>query len=116
MRAGLLAAALAVVAVTACSQTAALAPVGGDRLTEVRFAALDVLVAQHIDVLVAPVCSASGRDDATISCVGTTVDQQTIRAVSTSDDQQDLEVLVAGKSIFRGALQDVVDAAARPSS
>ena len=49
---------VAAAALTGCSQVAALAPVGGDHLTMVRFAAIDVLVDEGIDVLTAPVCSA----------------------------------------------------------
>ena len=43
------------------------APVGGDRLATVRFAANDVLVQTRVAVLVVPTCTASG---AAISCTG----------------------------------------------
>lgn len=55
-------AALGAVAITlllgGCSQVAALAPVGGDGLAEVRYGAIDVLLAEGVDVLEAPVCVA----------------------------------------------------------
>lgn len=106
---------LALVALTACSQAAALAPVGGNRLAEVRFAALDVLTAQQVDVLVAPVCTASGPDDATITCTGTTSDGAAIGVSSTASDQATMSVTVGGTSIFRGAYLDILDRAARAS-
>lgn len=105
-----------VVVLTGCSQTAALAPVGGDRLAEVRFAALDVLTTLKVEILVAPVCTASGPGDAAITCVGTTTDQKTIAVSSTANDQDRFEVLVNGESIFTGVVIDVLNSAARPPS
>jgi hypothetical protein len=95
-----------------CSQTAALAPVGGDRLTEVRFAANDVLLQNGVQILTAPVCTASG--DA-VSCAGSTMDSQPIAVSSAASDQGDLTVTVGGRVLYQGSLQGVLDAAARPS-
>lgn len=44
--------------ITGCaSQVAALAPVGGDDITAVRFAAIDVLLAKGVAIMQAPVCT-----------------------------------------------------------
>ena len=107
---------LAALLLAGCSQTAALAPVGGNRLSEVRFAANDVLVAQSIQILTAPVCTASGADDATISCTGETTDQQTITVTSKATDQKNMDVTVGSRSIYHGSVMDVLNANARPSS
>jgi hypothetical protein len=107
--------ALVVLALAACSQTAALAPVGGDRLAEVRFAAIDVLMDQRVELLVAPVCTASGEDDDDIACAGTTLDGRPITAVSSAEHQDRLVVTVDGKVIHDGDLQAVLTSAARPT-
>jgi hypothetical protein len=100
-----------VLALTGCSQAAALAPVGGNRLSEVRYAAIDVLLDKGVDVLEAPVCSnGSGTE---ITCQGSTVDGSRIEAESTSGDGAPLTVRVDGDEIFSGLLFDVLDAAAR---
>ena len=96
-----------------CSQVDALAPVGGDRLAEVRFATNDVLVARSVPLLTAPVCTAEG---AAVTCTGTTVDQQTVTATSTAADPDTLEVTVGSTTVFSGSVQDVLTAAARPPS
>jgi hypothetical protein len=106
---------LVVLALAACSQTAALAPVGGDRLAEVRFAAIDVLTNQHVELLVAPVCTASGDDDEAIACEGTTLDGRPITAVSSAEHQDRLVVTVDGKVVHDGDLQAVLTSAARPA-
>lgn len=50
-----------VLACAGCSQTAALAPVGGAELGNLRYAVNDVLFEQGIEILVAPVCSGTAR-------------------------------------------------------
>jgi hypothetical protein len=107
--------ALAAIGLTACSQTAALAPVGGDRLAEVRFAAIDVLTTQRVELLVAPVCTASGPDDEDIACAGTTLDGRPITAVSDAAHPDRLVVTVDGRVIHDGDLQAVLTSAARPA-
>lgn len=49
----LAAATAAGLALTGCSQVQALAPVGGDRLAEVRFGTLDILTAHEVPILTA---------------------------------------------------------------
>ncbi|WP_368498457.1 hypothetical protein [Herbiconiux sp. A18JL235] len=102
---------LAVAALTGCSQLAALAPVGGDQLAEVRFAAVDVLLENDVDVLEAPVCSLDGT---AISCTGSTVGGGAIEVTSSTSLSAELTVLVGGDQLFSGPLQSVLDKAARP--
>ncbi len=107
--------ALVALALAGCSQTAALAPVGGDRLAEVRFAAIDELLRQHVEILVAPVCTASGPDDEDIDCAGSTIDGRSIAASSHHEHLDLLVVTVDGKVIYDRSLQDVLTSAARPT-
>ncbi|GAB2911088.1 hypothetical protein GCM10027047_06680 [Rhodococcus aerolatus] len=100
-------------ALAGCSQVAALAPVGGDRLAEVRFATNDVLVERAVALLTAPVCTADGE---AVTCTGSTVDQQPVTATSSAADPGTLVVTVGPTTVFSGSLQDVLTAAARPSS
>ena len=95
-----------------CSQAAALAPVGGNHLTAVRFAALDVLVQHGVGILAAPVCTAA---DGTVTCQGSTIDGGEVLVRSGSEDPSRLTVTVAGTSLYEGSVQDVLDAAARPT-
>ena len=106
-------AALVATGLSACSQVSALAPVSGDRLATVRFAANDVLVQNRVAVLAAPTCTASG---AAISCTGSTTDGATISVSSTADQQQLMTVTVGSATLYSGAIQDVIDRAARPTS
>lgn len=112
VRAGAGLAVLATAVLTGCSQVAALAPVGGNRVTIVRFAGNDVLVAAGIDLLTAPLCTTSG--DA-VDCRGTTVDGAAVVVTSTAQDQADMTVTVGDRTVYRGSVQAVLDAAARPS-
>ena len=112
--AALIAGALALLALTGCSQIAAIAPVGGDRVSEVRYAALDILVAQEVDVLAAPTCTIA--DDLAVSCAGTTLDGDTIEVTSAADDQENLTVTVGGSEIFSGSIQSVLESALEPRS
>ncbi len=103
----------AALTLTGCSQVAAIAPVGGDRVAEVRYAALDILVKEAIEVLTVPACSMT--DDRAVSCIGTTVDGKTIAVESTAADQSVLSVVVDGTVIYSGSIQDVLtDALERP--
>lgn len=102
---------LAAITLAGCSQTAALAPVGGNRLTIIRFAANDVLVKQDVDLLIAPVCAADGRD---VTCHGSSVQGAPILVTSNTDDQAEMTVTVGGATIYAGSVQDVIDAGARP--
>ena len=107
--------AFGLLALAGCSQTKALAPVGGNRLSEVRFAAIDVLIDNGVEIMVAPVCVASAPDDDEIACQGTTLDEQPITAVSHADDQDHLLVIVGATTIYNGPVQAVLTSAARPT-
>jgi hypothetical protein len=95
-----------------CSQVAAIAPVGGDRLAEVRYAGIDVLTKAGIEILTAPVCEQSA--DQAVTCEGSDVDGQAIRVVSKSDAQDLVTVTVGSRSIYDGAIHAVLDEAMQP--
>lgn len=97
-----------------CSQLAAIAPVGGNRLSDVRYAANDILVREEIDILTAPVCEEA--DDKAVTCSGETVDGDAITVESPADDQTRLTITVGGTVLFEGVIQDVLDEAMRPAS
>lgn len=110
---------LALVALSAallagCSQVAAIAPVGGNHLSEVRYAAIDLLVENEIDVLTAPVCATAA--DKTLACEGETVDGETITVTSPGDEQNQFTLVVGTETLYSGSVQDVLDDAMRPSS
>jgi len=104
-------ASVAAVLLSGCSQLAALAPVGGDGLAEVRYGAIDVLLGEGIEILEAPVCAASGE---TVTCDGTTSAAETITVVSSTRPDALLEVRVGTRLVYSGSLQTVLDEAARP--
>lgn len=105
--------ALAVVAMLAgCSQLAALAPVGGNGLAEVRFGAIDVLQREGVDLLRAPVCAKAATGPA-VTCTGATLDGRPISVSSSTADDAQLEIVVGDETLFRGPLADVLDEAAR---
>lgn len=95
-----------------CSQLAAIAPVGGARVSEVRYAALDVLVDREVDVLTAPVCDEVSGE---VTCTGETFEGDVISVVSPADDQATVTITVGGSVLFEGAVQDVLDDAIRPA-
>lgn len=94
-----------------CSQVAAIAPVGGDHLAEVRYAAIDVLLDKGIEVLVAPDCTqaASGA----VSCTGKTTDGASISVSSPAGDQTVFTLTVGDRTLYDGAIMTVLDDAAR---
>ena len=94
------------VACAGCSQTAALAPVGGAELGDLRYAVNDVLFEKGIEILVAPVCSGTGAD---IECAGETTDNEAITGSATSDDASTVEVKVGTEVLYSGSVQDVLD-------
>lgn len=108
-RTGVLAAAAGLVLSGCASQIAALAPVGGDDVTAVRNAAIDVVTGRGLLVLSAPQCStvASG-----FSCVGGTTDGLAI-VVSAPADATTMTVTVGGRVLYDGSVQAVLDAAAQ---
>ncbi|GAY09038.1 hypothetical protein [Pseudonocardia sp. N23] len=103
---------VAALALTACSQAAALAPVGGSREALVRFAGNDVLVSSGVAIRTAPVCI-TGADG--VVCTGAAVGGDPIRMTGTPTDPLVLVVTVGGRTLHDGPAQDVVDSAARPS-
>lgn len=107
MRALRLGAALAaVMSLAGCSQVAAIAPVGGDRVSNVRYAALDVLVAEGVELLTAPDCV---EKDRSVSCTGSSLDGATITVTSTAADEDHLEIVVGTATLFSGSLSAVIN-------
>ena len=104
---------IAVLALAGCSQIAAIAPVGGDRLAEVRFAANDILVAQGVDILTAPVCEQAKNGD--VSCTGQTLDGETIAVSSTDAEQNQMTVTVGSDELYAGTIEDALNDALRPA-
>jgi hypothetical protein len=101
-------------ALTGCaSQISGLAPVGGDTITGVRFAAIDVLLKEGIAIKRAPVCHdvASGY-----TCTGTTVDGKAIEVTATDADDPAMLVTVDGAEIYRGSMMSKLDEAAQATS
>jgi len=109
-----LAAALAalVLGLTGCaSQLSGLAPVGGDTVTGVTTAAIDVLLDKGVDVLRAPICT---EVDAGYTCAGTTLDGKAITVTASNDDDPTIVIVVGGGTpLFTGTMQSVLDAAAQ---
>jgi hypothetical protein len=104
---------LAVVGVllAGCSQIAAIAPVGGNHLAEVRYAAIDVLLDADVEILTAPVCAQAPAGE--VSCQGETADGADITVVSPPDDQTIVTVTVGDDELYSGSITDVIDEAAR---
>ena len=99
-------------AAAGCSQVAAISPVGGSRLAEVRFAVGDVLVREGIELLVAPVCAA--EPDATIGCEGTRLDGARIIATAPGDDLDTVTITVDDESLYAGSIMGVLETAMEP--
>lgn len=94
-----------------CSQIAAIAPVGGNHLAEVRYAAIDVLLDADVQILTAPVCAQAPSGE--VSCQGKTSDGADITVVSPADDQTIVTVTVGDDELYSGSITDVIDEAAR---
>lgn len=103
-----------VLSLAGCSQISAIAPVGGDHLAEVRFAAIDVLVGAGVELLSAPACEEA--TDHAISCTGETLTGEKVTVVSPADDQENLIVTVGSSTIYSGSILDVLDSAVSPPS
>ncbi|GAA2235219.1 hypothetical protein N1031_10105 [Herbiconiux moechotypicola] len=119
----------AAVALAGCTQVAALAPVGGNAVAEVRYGAIDVLLAHGVDLLEVPTCAAADDDTSSpaatpatpagtggtiVTCTGSTTSGQAIEVVSSTAADAVLTVTVDGDTLFTGDLQQVLDEAARP--
>ena len=100
----------ATLALAGCSQIAAIAPVGGSREAEVRYAAIDVLLERGVEVGTAPVC-AMVDDDAVISCAGETLDGAPILVESPADAPDTFVLTVDGETLYDGPTADVLEAA-----
>jgi hypothetical protein len=104
-------AALAALLAGCASQLAGLAPVGGDAMTGVRTATVDVLMSQHLGILEVPVCTEV--TDA-VSCVGSLTDGRVVLVdADISATPHQMTVTVGGEAIYDGGVQDVLDASAR---
>ncbi|KZE33983.1 hypothetical protein [Microbacterium sp. T32] len=101
---------VAVCALAGCSQVAAIAPVGGNHLTEVRFATIDVLQQQGVALEEVPTCTRAS--DGAISCAGTTADGAAVTAASPADDPDSFTVTVGSDTVFTGSVSAVIDQAA----
>lgn len=101
---------LAVIALAGCSQVAAIAPVGGNHLTEVRFATIDVLQQKGVALEQVPTCTRA--DDGAIACTGTTAAGEAVTASSPSADPDSFTVSIGSDTVFTGSVSAVIDAAA----
>jgi hypothetical protein len=101
-------------ALTGCAaQISGLAPVGGDTITGVRFAAIDALLKEGIAIKRAPLC----HDEASgYACTGTTVDGKAIEVTATDTDDPAMVVTVDGAVIYRGSMMSKLDEAAQATS
>ena len=93
------------------SQIGGLAPVGGDALTGVRIAAVDVLLENKLGILEVPVCTQVAKS---VSCVGSLTDGSVVTVeadISTTPDT--MTVTVGGETIYDGDVQAVLDKAAQ---
>lgn len=105
---GLVAAAVAVIALTGCaSQIDALGPVSGEGRTTLRVAVIDVLVANDVEMGAVPVCEPDPATKGAYACEGTTADGKPIAA--TSPDGDSFTVTVNGAVVFDGTVGDVID-------
>ncbi len=105
---------MAVAVLAGCSQIAAIAPVGGNHLTEVRFATIDVLQEQGIALQDVPTCTRG--DDGSVACTGTTSTGDDIAASSPGSDPDRVTVTVSSKVVFDGSVSEVIDRAAGVAS
>lgn len=105
------AAALALASVlTGCSQVAAIAPVGGSREAEVRYAAIDVLLSAGINVRTAPACVLVDKDRE-VRCAGDTFDGEKIAAHSPADAPDTFSVTVGDRTLYTGSIHEVLEKA-----
>lgn len=120
-------AAVAVTALTGCSQAAQFTPVAGDAVTSVRIATVDVALDQGLTFSAAPVCTYEGTE---YDCKGTLSDSREITSMATQVNKADvplelvgqvpgdatdgdtfivLDVAVDGSPIYRGLANAVLD-------
>ena len=106
---------VASVALASCaSQLDGLAPVGGDAMTGVKFAATDVLLERELTILEAPVCTETGS---IVSCVGSLTDGAAISVrADIGTKPHTMTVTVGGSVVYDGEVQTVLDDAARATT
>ena len=114
-RVGMVVAATAVAAsslLVGCgSQLDALAPVGGDAVTGVTFAATDVLLQRKLGILEAPVCTLAGT---AVACVGSLTDGTRVSVTAdVTSKPHTMTVTAGGEVLYDGDVQSVLDDAAR---
>jgi hypothetical protein len=99
----------------ACSsQLAALGPVSGDGLNRVRIAATDVLMAQGLDILRAPVCTQVAKQ---VTCEGSLVGGASVAVTADiTSTPYPMTLAIDGKVVFNGDAQTVLDRAAEQTS
>lgn len=97
---------LAAPLLASCSQINALAPVSGVPLSTVQIAVNDVLMRKEVPILTAPICTAS---EAAFTCSGTTLRNEPIEVRVPNDATQVMTITVAGKQIFKGPVQAVIE-------
>lgn len=96
------------------SQLDGLAPVGGDAMTGVKFAATDVLLERKFGILEAPVCTETGD---TVSCVGSLTDGAVISVqADIGTKPHTMTVTVGGSVVYDGEVQTILDEAARATT
>lgn len=96
------------------SQLDGLAPVGGDAMTGVKFAATDVLLEKKFGILEAPVCTEAGN---TVSCVGSLTDGAAINVqADIGTKPHTMTVTVGGAVVYDGEVQTVLDEAAHATT
>jgi hypothetical protein len=103
---------MAALLLAGCSQVAAIAPVGGGRAAEGRYAAIDVLVAAGVPVRTAPVCTEDGRR--AVTCAGDTMAGDSIRVDSPGDDPDRVTVSVTDVVLYDGSVAAVLQKVLEP--
>lgn len=89
-----------------------LAPVSGDRASNVRIATIDVLLAEQTSFLVVPDCIASAAGE--VTCTGTTLDGEVLSSRSPADDPDAVEIRVGERVVYDGSIADALAEAADP--
>jgi hypothetical protein len=109
------AAGIAVASLAGCaSQIDGLAPVGGDKTTALRIAAIDVILAQQLTIRDAPACV---QVDGDFNCIGSLTDGDLIQVTAPGPDLTDMTVIIGGDIvIYMGPVQQVLDEAAQAES
>jgi hypothetical protein len=105
--------ALVGLAVTGCSQVAALAPVGGDRVTTVKVAANDLLLAQGVAIKVAPVCETGETE---YDCTGSTMSGDTITVTAPLKGDLTMVLKVGDRTLHDGPVDPVIQKNAEAGS